>query len=104
MTHKPHEDTPCRWESGELGFSVEYARPVSPEHETAVDDALGLQLVPLRLPKALFDDLELIARDEGINCQALIRRTLARFVAAASGSNAPATVQLPEDERQLMYG
>jgi len=104
MTHEPHTDTPCRWESGELGFSLEHARPVSRKHETAVDDALGLQLVQLRLPKPLLDDLELIAREQGLACHALIRRALARFVAAESGSNAPATVPLPEDEQPLMYG
>jgi len=104
MTHEPHEDAPCRWESGELGFSVEHAHPVSREHETAVDTALGLQLVPLRLPKTLLDDLDLIARKEGLACHALIRRVLARFAAAESGKHAPATVPLAEDEAQLMYG
>jgi len=104
MTHKPHEDAPCRWESGELGFSVEHARPVSPEHETAVDAALGLQLVQIRLPKPLLDDLELIAREQGLGCHALIRRALARFVAAECGKHAPATAHLAEDEARLMYG
>jgi len=104
MTPTPHEDAPCRWESGELGFSVEHARPAPVEHETAVDDALGLQLVPVRLPKPLLEALELIAREQGLGCHALIRRALARFVAAESGKHAPATTQLAEDEAQLMYG
>jgi len=104
MTHTPHEDAPCRWESGELGFSVEHARPVSREHETAIDDALGLQLVPVRLPKALLEELELIACEQGLGCHALIRRVLARFAAAESGKSAHVTTQLAEDEAQLMYG
>jgi len=104
MKHESYENVPCRWESGELGFSVEHARPVSPEHETAVDAALGLQLVPLRLPKTLLDELDLIARKEGLACQALIRRVLARFAATESGKNTPATVPLAEDEAQLMCG
>jgi len=104
MTHTPHEQTPCRWESGELGCSLEHARAVSKEHETAVDDALGLQLVQLRLPKALLDDLELIAREQGLGCHALMRRVLARFSQSEVGKHAPATASLAENEAQLLYG
>jgi len=76
------EEAPCRWESGELGDSIPHARAVSTAHAAAVDEALGLQAVDIRLPKQLLDDLDLIASEQGLARPALIRRVLAQFVAA----------------------
>lgn len=73
------EDESCRWETGELGRSVEHARPVSVEHQASVDDALGLQMISIRLPKSLIEDLKLIASQQGLGYQPLIRRVLLRF-------------------------
>jgi len=75
------EDERCRFETGELGQSVEHARPVSVEHQVAVDDALGLQMISIRLPKSLIEDLKLIANQQGLGYQPLIRRVLLRFAA-----------------------
>lgn len=72
----------CAWESGELGNSAEHAVPASREHGAAVDEALGLQMISIRLPKALISDLKLIADKEGLGYQPLIRRVLMRFAEA----------------------
>lgn len=42
----------------------------------------NLQLISIRLPKDLIDDLKLIAKDQGMGYQALTREVLKRFVAA----------------------
>ncbi|WP_129136365.1 hypothetical protein [Luteimonas sp. YGD11-2] len=85
---EPTGDKACPWDTGELGLSVEHARPTTKEHAVAVDDALGLQLISIRLPKRLIDDLKLIAGDEGLGYQPLIRRVLMRFAAAEFRSRA----------------
>lgn len=85
MTNIPGVESPtapCAWESGELGFSAEHAKPVSKEHQAAVDDALELQMISIRLPKSLISDLKLIAEKEGLGYQPLMRRVLMRFTAA----------------------
>lgn len=42
----------------------------------------NLQLISIRLPKDLIDDLKLIAKAQGMGYQALTREVLKRFVAA----------------------
>ena len=42
----------------------------------------NLQLISIRLPKDLIDDLKLIAKDQSMGYQALTREVLKRFVAA----------------------
>jgi len=71
----------CPWENGTLGDSVEHAVPVSREHAKEVDDSLGLQMISIRLPKRLIEDLKLLAEKEGLGYQPLIRRQLLRYVA-----------------------
>lgn len=70
----------CPWETGELGNSVEHAKPVSREHDAAVDESLGLQMISIRLQKALIEDLKYFAEREGLGYQPLIRRILMRYV------------------------
>lgn len=50
-----------------------------PEIEAEVDEALGLQLISIRLPRRLIEDLKLIAKHEGLGYQPLVRRVLVRF-------------------------
>ena len=70
----------CVWESGELGVSREHARPASDEHQKALDEHVGLQMISIRLQKNLIDGLKIIAEKEGVGYQPLIRRVLVRFV------------------------
>ncbi len=69
-----------KWEQRELGASAEHAKPSAPETNKAVDDALGLQLISIRLQSDLIEELKQIARDEGLGYQPLIRNVLTRYV------------------------
>jgi predicted DNA binding CopG/RHH family protein len=80
--HENNEVDTCRWESGELGLSQEHAVACSQEHEAAVDEALAMQLISIRLPKRLIDDLKFIAEREGLGYQPLVRRVLMRFASS----------------------
>lgn len=73
---RPTEET---WENGKLGASEEYTRKVSPTIEKAVDDALGLQIVSIRLQKKLIETFKEIAKIEGIGYQPLMRQVLTRY-------------------------
>lgn len=66
------------WESGALGESAEHAR-VAAGSKQEVDDALGLQLISIRLQKQLVNDLKKIAEINGIGYQPMIRDLLNRF-------------------------
>ena len=70
----------CLWESGQLGNSAETAVASSAEHDRSVDDAMGLQMISIRLPKALIEDLKYLAEREGLGYQPLVRRVLMRYV------------------------
>lgn len=69
-------------------LDVNDAAPV--ELEQAVDEALAMQLISIRLPQRLIDDLKLIANKEGLGYQPLMRRVLVRFASAELRSMARA--------------
>lgn len=71
-----------KWETGEYGASEQHAIAMPAEFDKEVDDAVGLQMISIRLPKQLLDDMKLIAKKEGVGYQPLIRRVLLRFAAA----------------------
>ncbi|MGB8855350.1 MAG: hypothetical protein WCC58_01610, partial [Burkholderiales bacterium] len=56
---------------------VERAKP---ERGIEVDDALGLQMISIRLPKKMIEDLKFIAKLNGTGYQPLIRNLCDRFV------------------------
>ncbi len=70
------------WDNGEFGHSAEHAVAASANLDAEIDDALGLQMISIRLPKKLIDDLKLIAKKEGLGYQPLIRKVLIRFAHA----------------------
>lgn len=71
-----------QWENGKLGRSEEHARVVSPAAAEAVDQAMGLQLISIRLQRDLVKNLKFIAGYNGMNYQPLVRELLNRFVAS----------------------
>ena len=81
-TKKPGTDS--AWESGELGEDFDTAKIVSKDAERAVQDALGMQLISIRLPKSVIDDFKVIAQIEGIGYQPLMREALMRFAECES--------------------
>jgi len=76
-------DDADKWESGELGASEAHVKKAPPEAEKSVDDSLGLQLVSIRLQKALIEDLKNMAKEEGLGYQPYLRQILTKHVKAA---------------------
>jgi uncharacterized protein (DUF4415 family) len=73
-----HVDNDTRWDDGELGRDAHHARPVSVEAAT-LDEAAGLQMISIRLPKELIEHFKFIGDTQGIRYQTLMRQVLARF-------------------------
>jgi predicted DNA binding CopG/RHH family protein len=70
-----------RWDNGELGRDGRYAKSVekSPAQQAELDESLGLQMISIRLSKALIEDYKFIAEANGLKYQTLMRQILARF-------------------------
>lgn len=68
------------WESGELGRDEKFVKKASAAQTEALQNALGLQMISIRLQNQLIDDLKFIATAHGIGYQPLIRDVLLRFV------------------------
>lgn len=77
------ESTAEAWESRALGASAEHVAVADTAHDMALDEALGLQSISIRLPKQLIDQYKLIAHFHGVGYQPLMRDILARFVPGA---------------------
>jgi uncharacterized protein (DUF4415 family) len=73
-------DTPEEWESGELGQSHEYAKVAPSKLASEIDDALGLQMISIRLDKELIDMFKLLGSKYHMGYQPLMREALKRFV------------------------
>lgn len=67
------------WERGDLGENANSAKPASAETTQAINDALGLQMISIRLPKSVIEDFKAIAQIEGVGYQPLMRIALVRF-------------------------
>ena len=67
------------WVSGKLGENAISARVVSQETTQAINDALGLQMISIRLPKSVIEDFKVIAQIEGVGYQSLMRASLIRL-------------------------
>ena len=70
-----------QWESGALGESKENAR-LSKVDLNKLRDAAELQLISIRMPKELVQDLKDLAKLNGLGYQPLIKQILKRFVDA----------------------
>jgi hypothetical protein len=82
MTREKIKTNTDKWEDRELGLSPEHAGVVSPAEELEIDDALGLQLVSVRLQKTLIKDLKELATQEGLGYQPYLRQILTKHVRA----------------------
>lgn len=78
MNPEFHKDTE-QWESRELGASEEHVRK-SAVDTAAMDEALGMKLISIRMQQSMIDDLKAIAALHGIGYQPLIKQILARFI------------------------
>jgi hypothetical protein len=66
-------------EDRKLGNDERFVARVDRNEESRVDEALGLQMISIRLPKRLIERLKLIAKHNGIGYQPLIRDVLSHF-------------------------
>jgi len=80
MTKEKLKTNTEKWENGQLGRSPEHVGIVSAEEELEIDDALGLQLVSVRLQKTLIKDLKELAVKEGLGYQPYLRQILTKHV------------------------
>lgn len=70
------------WDTGELGREEEFAKIVDDVDDAAIDAAMALIPVSIRLQKSLIDDFKRIARLHGVGYQPLMRQVLTRFAVA----------------------
>jgi hypothetical protein len=83
MTVKTVSTRPAdQWDTGELGRDEQFARVADDVEEDAIDDALDLVPISIRLQKSLIDDFKLIAAHNGVGYQPLMRQVLTRFAVA----------------------
>jgi predicted DNA binding CopG/RHH family protein len=80
MATKKIANTTQAWEEGRFGRDEKYVAVADPSHEAALDEALVLQAISIRLPTQLMEQYKLIAHFHGIGYQPLMRDVLARFV------------------------
>lgn len=81
LTQGKIEDTADAWEpNGQLGNDAEFAQAAPDDVSAAVDSALGLQPISIRLQRGLLDTLKSLAQLNGLGYQPLIRQVLTRFV------------------------
>ena len=73
------EDTAEAWEQRALGAEEEFVA-VAEADEDAIDRAVGLQMISIRLPRQLIDDYKMLAEIEGMGYQPLMRQVLVRFM------------------------
>lgn len=67
------------WDSGELGTDANFAAKLDSSDEAAIDAAIELQPISIRLQKSLIEDFKLIAQLHGLGYQPLMRQILTRF-------------------------
>jgi predicted DNA binding CopG/RHH family protein len=80
---KKIDSTEEAWDERILGASEEHVAVAGEEHESALNDALGLQLISIRLPKQMIEQYKLIAHFHGVGYQPLMRDVMSRFVPGA---------------------
>ena len=74
---------PDAWDTGELGRDAQFVTVADASHDAALDEALGLQSISIRLPKELISQYKLISHFHGVGYQPLMRDVLQRFVKGA---------------------
>jgi hypothetical protein len=69
------------WEDGLLGTDEQFVAVADTNAEAAIDEAAGTQLISIRIPKAMLNDLKVIAaNNKGIGYQTLMKQVMQRFI------------------------
>jgi hypothetical protein len=79
---KKIEGTHEAWDTGLLGEDEAFVKVATDVEEAALNQALDLHPISIRLQKSLVEDLKQIAKANGLGYQPLIRQILTRFVEA----------------------
>ncbi len=69
-----------RWNSRELGANENFVRVSAQGTEARVDKGLGLQMVSMRLPTDVVEQLKSVAKAQGLGYQPFIRQILMNFL------------------------
>ena len=77
------KDTDQAWDDRSLGADEAHVSVADTTHQDALEAALGLQAISIRLPKDLIKSYKLIADFHGVGYQPLMRDVLHRFVGPA---------------------
>lgn len=72
-------DTEEAWEEGKLGRDDAFVQTGDVAVDEAIDDAIGLQPISIRLERSLIEDFKMIAQLHGLGYQPLMRQALKRF-------------------------
>lgn len=88
------------WESEQLGADEKHARPISAEHAKQIDEALGLQMISIRLDKSLIESFKTLGAFHGVGYQPLMRDALKRFVEAEMKAIVSGLVESQRKEKE----
>lgn len=78
---KTIKDTTEAWDSRALGADEQFVAVADESHTAALEEALELQAISIRLPREMVRNYKLIADFHGVGYQPLMRDVLHRFVA-----------------------
>ena len=67
------------WEDGRLGRDEKFVKVASAAEGQAVDDALDLKLISIRLSRKLINQFKLIGHFHGVGYQPLMRDVMERY-------------------------
>ena len=84
MTNGQKPGRPEARGSGEIGEDMSSTKVASAETTQAINDALGLQMISIRLPKSVIEDFKVLAQIEGVGYQPLMRTALMRYAECES--------------------
>lgn len=68
------------WDERLLGADENFVGVVEADIAKAIDEAVGSQLISIRMQKSTIEDLKLIASLNGIGYQTLMKQVMQRFV------------------------
>lgn len=74
------ENSAEAWERGEFGNDLKHARVVDKKIGAQIDEALGLQMISIRLEQDLIESYKLLGAKYDMGYQPLMREALKRFV------------------------
>lgn len=89
------------WEERSLGASAAHVKRASQDTQDAIDNALGLQAISIRLPKSTIDAYKALAKMHGVGYQPLMRDAICRW---AEGELKQMAIGAAEIQRQQKHG